>query len=97
MFDPGGRAVGRRAGRVQLNLLAFKAQVALLEDRNQNLKMQRIYLTGLITDEQSRWTTFNALLDELGKTVEVENDPLAVRKTGRTGPGRTRTRGLEVE
>ena len=50
----------------------LKAQLELLEKTDQDLKTQQTYLTGLITDEQSRWTTFNAMLDELGKTVEVK-------------------------
>jgi hypothetical protein len=33
---------------------------------------ERERLGCLVTDEQSRWATFNALLDELGKTVEVK-------------------------
>jgi chromosome segregation ATPase len=53
-------------------LRPLKAQLALLEKTNQDLKSQQTYLSGLVTDEQSRWTTFNALLDELGKTVEVK-------------------------
>ncbi len=56
----------------ELIFAPLKAQLALLEKTDQNLKTQQTYLTGLITDEQSRWTTFNALLDELGKTVEVK-------------------------
>jgi hypothetical protein len=44
----------------------------LLEKTDHDLKAQRMYFSGLVTDEQSRWTTFNALLDELGRTVEAK-------------------------
>jgi len=56
----------------ELILRPLKAQLALLEKADRDLKSQQTYLSGLVTDEQSRWTTFNALLDELGKTVEVK-------------------------
>ena len=37
-----------------------------------DLQAQQTYLTGLIAEEQSRWTTFNAMLDEMGKPVDVK-------------------------
>jgi septal ring factor EnvC (AmiA/AmiB activator) len=53
-------------------LRPLKAQLALLEKTSQDLKSQQTYFSGLVTDEQSRWTTFNALLDELARTVEAK-------------------------
>ena len=50
----------------------LKAQLALLEKTDRDLRTQQTYLSGLVADEQSRWTTFNALLDELARTVEVK-------------------------
>ena len=50
----------------------LKAQLELMEKADRELRMQQTTLTGLIADEQSRWTTFNALLDDLAKTIEVK-------------------------
>ena len=50
----------------------LKAQLELMEKTDRDLRLQQTNLTGLIADEQSRWTTFNALLDDLAKTVEVK-------------------------
>lgn len=63
---------GDEAEGFELIFRPLKAQLALLEKTDQDLKSQRMYLSSLVTDEQSRWTTFNALLDELGKTVEAK-------------------------
>jgi chromosome segregation ATPase len=63
---------GEEGEGFELILRPLKAQLALLEKTDQDLKSQQTHLRGLVTDEQSRWTTFNALLDELGKTVEVK-------------------------
>ena len=55
--------------------MAFKpvrVQLELMEKADRELRMQQTTLTGLIADEQSRWTTFNALLDDLAKTIEVK-------------------------
>jgi hypothetical protein len=49
----------------------IKAQMALMDKTETDLQTQHTYLTGLIADEQSRWTTFNAMLDELAKPVEA--------------------------
>jgi len=49
----------------------LKTQLELLDKADRDLKAQQAYLSGLIAEEQARWTTFNALLDELGKTVEA--------------------------
>ena len=50
----------------------LKAQLKLMEKSEADLQAQQTYLTGLIAEEQSRWTTFNAMLDEMGKAVEVK-------------------------
>ena len=50
----------------------LKAQLKLMEKADPDLQAQQTYLTGLIAEEQSRWTTFNAMLDELAKPVEVK-------------------------
>jgi hypothetical protein len=50
----------------------LKAQLKLMEKADADLQAQQTYLTGLIAEEQSRWATFNAMLDELGKPVEVK-------------------------
>lgn len=55
----------------------LKVQLEQMEKVEGELRLQQTYLTGLMADEQSRWTTFNALLDELGKTVEA--GPLQVK------------------
>jgi DNA repair exonuclease SbcCD ATPase subunit len=48
----------------------LKVQLEQMEKADRDIQAQRTYLTGLIAEEQARWATFNALLDELGKTVE---------------------------
>ena len=50
----------------------LKAQLKLLEKADVDLQAQQNYLTGLIAEEQARWAAFNAMLDDLGKTVEVK-------------------------
>jgi chromosome segregation ATPase len=49
----------------------LKAQLQQLERSDRDLQSQQTQLTNLIADEQSRWTMFNAMLDELSKPVEV--------------------------
>lgn len=49
----------------------LKIQLEQLEKTDRELKVQQTYLTGQIAEEQARWTTFNALLDELGKAVDA--------------------------
>jgi hypothetical protein len=50
----------------------LKAQLKLMEKADVDLQAQQTYLTGLIAEEQARWATFNAMLDELGKPIEVK-------------------------
>ena len=50
----------------------LKAQLKLMEKADVDLQAQQTYLTGLIAEEQARWATFNAMLDELGKPLEVK-------------------------
>ena len=53
-----------------------------MDKPDQELRTQESYLTGLISDEQSRWASFNALLDELGRLIEVKT-PLGCGKRAR--------------
>ena len=57
---------------LELVIGPLKAQLKLMEKAELNLQAQQTYLTGLIAEEQSRWTTFNAMLDEMGKSVDVK-------------------------
>jgi hypothetical protein len=50
----------------------LKAQLKLMEKAESDLQAQQAYLTGLIAEEQSRWATFNTMLDELSKPAEVK-------------------------
>lgn len=49
----------------------LKAQLQQLERSDRDLQSQQTQLTNLIAEEQSRWTMFNAMLDELSKPVEA--------------------------
>jgi hypothetical protein len=49
----------------------LKAQLQQLERSDRDLQSQQTQLTNLIAEEQSRWTMFNAMLDELSKPAEA--------------------------
>ena len=49
----------------------LKAQLQQLERSDRVLQSQQTQLTNLIAEEQSRWTIFNAMLDELSKPIET--------------------------
>jgi chromosome segregation ATPase len=49
----------------------LKAQLDQLERSDRDLQSQQTQLTNLIAEEQSRWTMFNAMLDELSKPAEA--------------------------
>ena len=43
----------------------LRSQVEMMTKNDEELKRQHLYLSGLIAEEQSRWTAFNARLEEL--------------------------------
>jgi septal ring factor EnvC (AmiA/AmiB activator) len=43
----------------------LRSQVEVMMKNDEELKRQHLYLSGLIAEEQSRWTAFNARLEEL--------------------------------
>jgi hypothetical protein len=43
----------------------LRSQVEAMTKNDEELKRQQLYLSGVIADEQSRWTAFNARLEEL--------------------------------
>jgi small-conductance mechanosensitive channel len=47
----------------------LKGILQQMEKRDQELRAKETYLTNLIADEQSRWTSFNSLLDQLAATL----------------------------
>ena len=57
-----------RAERVQLERLG-RMQLKTYETREQQLRQQVASLSGVITDEQARWTDFNSRLDELERAL----------------------------
>ena len=50
-------------------LAPLKGILQQIEKRDQELRTKESYLTNLIADEQSRWTSFNSLLDQLAATL----------------------------
>jgi chromosome segregation ATPase len=68
--DDETRSADEREG-LELVVGPLRAQLKLMDKADGDLQAQQTYLTGLIAEEQSRWTTFNAMLDELSKSVEV--------------------------
>ena len=50
-------------------LAPLKGILQQMDKRDQELRTQETYLTNLIADEQSRWASFNSLLDQLAATV----------------------------
>jgi chromosome segregation ATPase len=69
--DEDTQSVDERAG-LELVIGPLKAQLKLMEKADRDLQAQQTYLTGLIAEEQSRWATFNAMLDELSKPVDLK-------------------------
>jgi hypothetical protein len=47
----------------------LKGILQQIEQRDQELRAKETYLTNLIADEQSRWTSFNNMLDQLAATL----------------------------
>ena len=50
-------------------LAPLKSILLQMDKRDQELRTQETYLTNLIADEQSRWASFNSMLDQLAATL----------------------------
>lgn len=50
-------------------LAPLKSILLQIEKRDQELRTKESYLTNLIADEQSRWASFNSMLDQLAATL----------------------------
>ena len=50
-------------------LAPLKGILQQIEKRDQELRAKESYLTNLIAEEQSRWTSFNSMLDQLAATL----------------------------
>ena len=50
-------------------LAPLKGILQQIEKRDQELRTKESYLTNLIADEQSRWASFNSMLDQLAATL----------------------------
>ena len=50
-------------------LAPLKGILQQIEKRDQELRTKESYLTNLIAEEQSRWTSFNNMLDQLAATL----------------------------
>ena len=50
-------------------LAPLKSILLQIEKRDQELRTKETYLTNLIADEQTRWTSFNSMLDQLAATL----------------------------
>lgn len=58
----------------------LKGILQQLEKRDQELRAQETYLTNLIADEQSRWTSFNNMLDQLAASLGGREQALERQK-----------------
>lgn len=54
----------------------LKAQLAQLEKAVQQLKQEEVGASQLLAEEQSRWTRFNALVEELEKSAAARPAPV---------------------
>lgn len=54
---------------------AMRGQVEQMMKNDEELKRQQLYLSGLIAEEQSRWTAFNARLEELERFLTPAAPP----------------------
>ena len=52
-------------------LAPLKGILQQIEKRDQELRTKESYLTNLIAEEQSRWTSFNSMLDQLAATLRA--------------------------
>ena len=50
-------------------LETLRSQVEVMRKNDEELKRQHLYLSGLIAEEQSRWTAFNDRLEELERLL----------------------------
>lgn len=53
----------------------LRGQVEQMAKNDEELKRQQLYLSGLIAEEQSRWTAFNARLEELERLLTPATPP----------------------
>jgi septal ring factor EnvC (AmiA/AmiB activator) len=53
----------------------LRGQVEQMAKNDEELKRQQLYLSGLIAEEQSRWTSFNARLEELERLLTPAGPP----------------------
>ena len=47
----------------------LRSQIEAMTAADEDLKRQQVYLSGLLAEEQSRWTAFNAQLEELERAL----------------------------
>ena len=53
----------------------LRSQLELMVKSDEELKRQHLYLSGLIAEEQSRWTAFNTRLEELERLLDASSPP----------------------
>ena len=70
-------APGTDAEKKEFNFLltTLSSQLEVITKADAELKQQQGYLSGLIAEEQSRWTTFNARLEELERLLPSRPQP----------------------
>ena len=69
MADNVGAASSADREEAEHAFAPLKGILQELEKRDQELRTKETYLTNLIADEQSRWTSFNSMLDQLAATL----------------------------
>jgi len=74
MFEAApGTDAEKKEGNFMLTTLS--SQLELMAKADDELKRQQAYLSGLMTEEQSRWTAFNAQLEELERLLTSNARP----------------------
>ena len=75
MFETSSAAAPQEKKEADFFLQTLRTQVETMTKGEEELKRQQLYLSGLLADEQARWSAFNVRLEELERLLTPSAPP----------------------